>query len=200
MKRRSDEKKSRVSWSTTEDDGLLKAVLEDKQNREAEGDAEDEEDWDEIAKNIPDKTPVQCLKRHMILIKRKSIDNGEGGDNISASSTIAASITTDTDTTTTAKTTSQEERKMTLEEKVKEEGEKEVPVDEEEEDDDDNDDEEGKDSKRPRKEGDLSTKWPQDDLDLLKKLVENYKDCKSRSMLQLVCVCERERERERERL
>ena len=57
MKRRSDEKKSRVSWSTTEDDGLLKAVLEDKQNREAEGDAEDEEDWDEIAKNIPDKTP-----------------------------------------------------------------------------------------------------------------------------------------------
>jgi len=47
---------------------------------------------------------------------------------------------------------------------------------EEEEDDDDNDDEEGKDSKRPRKEGDPSTKWHQDDLDLLKKLVKNNKD------------------------
>ncbi|MGK3748443.1 MAG: hypothetical protein ACI8RD_000735 [Bacillariaceae sp.] len=190
MKRRSDEKKSRVSWSATEDDGLLKAVFEDTQNREAEGDAEDEEDWDEIAKKIPDKTPVQCLKRHMILIKRKSNDDDGGGgeDNISstaaAAAAAAASITTtDTDTTTTAKTTSQEERKMTLEEKVKEEEEKGAPpVDDEEEDDDDNDDddEEGKDSKRPRKEGDPSTKWPQDDIDLLKKLVENYKDCKSR--------------------
>ena len=59
---------------------------------------------------------------------------------------------------------------------------------EEEEDDDDNDDEEGKDSKRPRKEGDPSTKWHQDDLDLLKKLVKNNKDCKSISMLQLVCM------------
>jgi hypothetical protein len=189
MKRRSDEKKSRVSWSATEDDGLLKAVFEDTQNREAEGDAEDEEDWDEIAKKIPDKTPVQCLKRHMILIKRKSNDDDGGGgeDNISSTAAAAAAsiTTTDTDTTTTAKTTSQEERKMTPEEKVKEEEEKGAPpVDDEEEDDDDNDDddddEEGKDSKRPRKEGDPSTKWPQDDIDLLKKLVENYKDCKSR--------------------
>ena len=72
MKRRSDEKKSRVTWSDVEDGKLLKAVLEDKQDREAEGDTEDEEDWDEIAKNIPNKTPVQCLKRYMVLNQRKS--------------------------------------------------------------------------------------------------------------------------------
>jgi len=173
MKRRSDDKKSRVSWSAAEDDGLLKAALEDKQNREAEGDADEEEDWDEIAKNIPGKTPVQCLKRYMVVNKRK-----ENGENAILTTTTA--VTTDTATKTSH---SQEERKMTPEKKH--EVEKGALDEEEEEDDDDDedvddDDNDGKESKRPRKEGDLSTKWPQEDLDLLKKLVENYKDCKLR--------------------
>eukprot|EP00428_Durinskia_dybowskii_P012173 CAMPEP_0170223088 /NCGR_PEP_ID=MMETSP0116_2-20130129/11241_1 /TAXON_ID=400756 /ORGANISM="Durinskia baltica, Strain CSIRO CS-38" /LENGTH=410 /DNA_ID=CAMNT_0010473785 /DNA_START=247 /DNA_END=1475 /DNA_ORIENTATION=+ len=62
-------KKSKVAWTDEEDDALLKAVLEDKQNREAEGDPEEEEDWDEIAKAVPGKTPVQCLKRYMTNFK-----------------------------------------------------------------------------------------------------------------------------------
>jgi hypothetical protein len=53
------------TWSAVEDDYLLKAVLEDQQSRKESG--EDEEDWDVIADAIPGKTPVQCLKRHMIL-------------------------------------------------------------------------------------------------------------------------------------
>jgi len=168
MKRRSDDKKSRVSWSAAEDDGLLKAALEDKQNREAEGDADDEEDWDEIAKNIPGKTPVQCLKRYMVVNKRK------GNDEIDVASSSTA-VTTETATKTSH---SQEERKMTPEKK--QEVEKGALDEEEEEDDDDDeeddDDDDGKDSKRPRKEGDSSTKWLPEDVDLLKKLVENYKD------------------------
>jgi hypothetical protein len=53
------------TWSAIEDGYLLKAVLEDQQSRKESGD--DEEDWDVIADAIPGKTPVQCLKRYMIL-------------------------------------------------------------------------------------------------------------------------------------
>ncbi len=156
MKRRSDEKKSKVSWSATEDDALLKAVLEDKQDREAEGGGtEDEEDWDEIAKSIAGKTPVQCLKRYMVINRRKS------GESSTATTTPAAESSTAADST--------EDTKNPPETAAKAEG---SGADDEVEDD------EEKEPKRARKEGDASLRWPQDDLDLLKKLVENYKDCK----------------------
>ena len=155
-KRRSDEKKSKVSWSASEDDALLKAVLEDKQDREAEGgeggDAEDEEDWDEIAKSIFGKTPVQCLKRYMVINRKKT------------SETSNTKATTNADATEDTKIASQEEG--------------DDPAD-----DDEAEDDEEKESKRARKEGDVSLRWPQDDLDLLKKLVENYKDCKFASFV-----------------
>eukprot|EP00531_Pseudo-nitzschia_arenysensis_P003990 CAMPEP_0116135050 /NCGR_PEP_ID=MMETSP0329-20121206/10984_1 /TAXON_ID=697910 /ORGANISM="Pseudo-nitzschia arenysensis, Strain B593" /LENGTH=490 /DNA_ID=CAMNT_0003629825 /DNA_START=315 /DNA_END=1787 /DNA_ORIENTATION=- len=154
MKRRNDEKKSKVSWSATEDDALLKAVLEDKQDREAEGgEAEDEEDWDEIAKSIAGKTPVQCLKRYMVINRRKS------GESSTATTTPAAEPSTAADST--------EDTKNPPETAAKAEG---SGADDEMEDD------EEKEPKRARKEGDASLRWPQDDLDLLKKLVENYKD------------------------
>ena len=162
MKRRSDEKKSRVLWSAAEDDGLLKAVLEDRQDRQAEGDAEDEEDWDEIAKNIPGKTPVQCLKRYMIINRRKSSESSPAS-------------TTATATASTTNISLEEDRKIAAREEDKED---EGP-DEEDEEEEEEEEEEEKEPKRARKEGDTSTRWPQDDLDLLKKLVENYKDCKS---------------------
>jgi hypothetical protein len=53
------------TWSAIEDGYLLKAVLEDQHSRKDTGD--DEEDWDVIADAIPEKTPVQCLKRYMLL-------------------------------------------------------------------------------------------------------------------------------------
>jgi hypothetical protein len=67
-KRRRDEGNKRgglKTWSAAEDDCLLKAVLEDQESRE--DDEDDEEDWDVIANAIPGKTPVQCLKRYMII-------------------------------------------------------------------------------------------------------------------------------------
>lgn len=67
---RAPDKKLKSSWSDTEDDALLKAVYEDHQDREAEGNGDEEEDWDEIAKLLPNKTPVQCLKRYMVLNKK----------------------------------------------------------------------------------------------------------------------------------
>ena len=172
MKRRSDERKSRVSWSASEDDALLKAVLEDTQDRDAEGgDAEDEEDWDEIAKSLQGKTPVQCLKRYMVINRRK----------VDAPSTV--SKTPATETPTSADT--EEETKISSREQMK--------AEETDEDDEVEDDGE-KEPKRARKEADSSMRWPQDDLDLLKKLVENYKDCKlaclrsEESIILLTCV------------
>jgi hypothetical protein len=62
------------TWSAVEDDYLLKAVFEDQHGRKDLGD--DEEDWDVIAEAIPGKTPVQCLKRYMILStqERQAVD------------------------------------------------------------------------------------------------------------------------------
>ena len=71
-KTKSSDKKLKKEWTATEDDALLQAVYEDRQDREAEGNGDDEEDWDEIAKLLPHKTPVQCLKRYMMLNKKGS--------------------------------------------------------------------------------------------------------------------------------
>ena len=73
MRRKADDtKKSKVTWTSEEDETLLKAVSEDQQNRSSE----DEEDWDEIAKALPDKSPVHCLKRYMVLSEKKDSENG----------------------------------------------------------------------------------------------------------------------------
>lgn len=164
MKRRNDERKSRISWSATEDDALLKAVVEEKQDRDAGADADDEEDWDEIANNVVGKTPVQCLKRYMVLNKRKKIKDED------------TEVSSDTAMSTNR---SREDRKLAPEERR----EVERGSFSKEEEGDYTDGMEGQEYKRPRTEGDGSTNWPQDDVDLLKKLVENYKDCKSTNML-----------------
>mmetsp|Transcript_3532 Transcript_3532/g.9919 ORF Transcript_3532/g.9919 Transcript_3532/m.9919 type:complete len:495 (+) Transcript_3532:267-1751(+) len=161
MKRRSEERKSRVSWSAAEDDALLKAVLEDKRDRESEGgDVEDEEDWDEIAKHIPSKTPVQCLKRYMVINRTQDDEPSAPSKSKSTTSTAATAAAE----TSTNDNTEVDKKIEPQEQTAKDDA------------DADFDEEEEKEAKRPRKEGESSSRWPQDDLDLLKKLVENYKD------------------------
>jgi hypothetical protein len=125
MKRKGDDTKKSKVFTAEEDDALLKAVLEDKQDREAEGDGEEEEDWDEISKVVPGKTPVQCLKRYMTLNQK------QGG---ASESSAAASESKDDDSDSPKK------------------------------------------SKRPKKDSEPSQKWSNDEIELLKKLVEQYKD------------------------
>lgn len=135
MKRKSDDmKKSKAVWTAAEDDALLKAVVEDQQDREAEGDGEEEEDWDEIAEAVPEKSPVQCLKRYMVLNRKQ--DSAPSAD------------------TSSPPTVEKEE-----EEEEEEPG---SPA--------------AKKPKRARKETDSSAKWTHDEVELLKKLVEQYKD------------------------
>ncbi len=149
MKRKVEEtKKSKVTWSDEEDDALLKAVLEDRQNRDAEGDGEEDEDWDEIAKAIPGKTPVQCLKRYITNFKEPE------------SSEVAP------------------EHSSRPEEKDDED----ESEDEDDDDDDEDDDDDGSGSpnksKKSKKEMQNVPGWNNDEVELLKKLVEQYKDSK----------------------
>lgn len=118
---KAQDKKSKNTWTAAEDDALLKAVLEDQQDREAEGNGDDEEDWDEIAKAVPDKTPVQCLKRYMALNK-----NGTDPTESAQSETPDGKLT----------------------------------------------------AKKARKDIDSSSRWTTEEVELLKKLVEQYKDSK----------------------
>jgi hypothetical protein len=175
-----DTKKPRAVWTTTEDDALLKAVAEDQQNREGGGGGgtEDEEDWDEIAKSVPGRTPVQCLKRYMALNKK------EGGGTITASTPASESLSktaTAAGTTSVAAAPAASVESSTSNVKVEAADALAAQYDEYEGNDDDDDDDEdgpgGERSKRARKDGDASApSWPQDEIDLLKKLVEQYKD------------------------
>jgi hypothetical protein len=161
MKRRSeDTKKSKTVWTAAEDDALMKAVLQDQRDRETQGEAEDEEDWDEIAKVLPGKTPVQCLKRYMILNrKKKSKEIAAAAANAVARASPA--------TKPTAKQVDHEDQEDDDDHEEEEE---------EEEEEDQDETVGGKEGKRSRKEGDSASFWPQDEIDLLKKLVEQYKD------------------------
>lgn len=59
-----------TGWSTAQDDALLKAVAEQHGDHDAGSDDEDE-DWDTIAKAVPGKSAVQCLKRFIVLKESK---------------------------------------------------------------------------------------------------------------------------------
>ena len=47
------------------------AVIEDRNRREDIEEEDEEDDWDEIAKSVPGKTPVQCLRRYMSKLNKK---------------------------------------------------------------------------------------------------------------------------------
>jgi Myb-like DNA-binding domain len=122
--KKSSPKKSRILWTDTEDDELLRAVVADRKKRGADEDDDDEDDWDEIAKAVSGKTPVQCLRRFMKLDgggSRGALEDAEESPSSSPPGKAKA--------------------------------------------------------KKPRKELDQAT-WSQEEIDLLRKLVEAYSDCK----------------------
>jgi Myb-like DNA-binding domain len=168
MKRRSDDsKKSKVEWSDAEDNALLKAVLEDQQGRRAEAATDEEEDWDEIAKSVPGRTPVQCLKRYMLLNAKEG-----GGD--APTDNESPSADTPSVSAPPALPAAASAASATLPAVKRED---EGDDDEEDDDEDYEEDELGeKDSKRARTDEDTSTNWPSEETELLKKLVEQYKD------------------------
>lgn len=95
-------KKEKKSWTAEEDETLMIAILNETNNRALESrnigekhdkdndNSEDgEEDWDEIAKSLPGRTPVQCLRRYMKTLSRVP-DAGNKGTSERASQGIAS--------------------------------------------------------------------------------------------------------------
>lgn len=70
-------KKGKQAWTPDEDEALMLAVIADRQRREDNDEEEEEEDWDEIAKAVPGKTPVNCLRRYMGQLNKKE-EKAEG--------------------------------------------------------------------------------------------------------------------------
>ena len=140
-------KKGKTVWTPAEDESLLAAVAEDRKRREAVGDEDDEEDWDEIAKSVPGKSAVQCLRRYM-----EQVSKAEAAVPAPAAGTRRA----------------RSER---------EDDESESPA-----------------SKKAKTEPADEDDWTEEEVELLKKLVEHYSDSKclfvscNGYLLKIVCV------------
>lgn len=167
MKRRSEDTKKKAVWTDEDDEALVNAVIKDQKDRAAQEDAEDDEDWDEIAKSVPGKTPVQCLKRYLALDTKKKQATEPAAAPPPAGTQMSSSFAS-----ASASTADDSKHSPSLKTEAKH-SEKTSEVEE-------GDDESGeKASKVPRIETiDGSPFWPHDETDLLKKLVEQYKDSK----------------------
>merc|ERR1712238_602659 len=194
-------KKEKRVWTAQEDESLMLALLEDKKRRETESgddsnecdveEDEDEEDWDEIAKSVPNRTPVQCLRRYMRHLNQK---NGGGrpsnASNQGPISTLSSSPKESCSSGSSKKTASDtlETTTTTLNDKKRSR------------DDDENEDSSSspetataissalslvpspKKMKKGMKKEDAAslTKWSTDETNLLKKLVDQYQDTSPR--------------------
>lgn len=83
----SNNKKEKKTWTPIEDEALLLAVVADKTRHKVRVDEseEDEEDWDEIAKSVLGRTPVQCLRRYMRLNHKAGDTNTSIGEEVDGS-------------------------------------------------------------------------------------------------------------------
>mmetsp|Transcript_9017 Transcript_9017/g.24987 ORF Transcript_9017/g.24987 Transcript_9017/m.24987 type:complete len:462 (-) Transcript_9017:66-1451(-) len=139
-----------VFWTTEEDDILLRAAVDDQEE-------DGEEDWDSIAQLIPGKSAVQCLKRYIVLNQK------EGGSKISS---IIPNVTD-------SPSHDREPQETILECHPQH-----AFPDEDEEEEEDEEDAPPAPKKRSRlpPASDGAGEWTNDEMDLLKKLVETYKD------------------------
>lgn len=123
-------KKGKQTWTPDEDEALMLAVIADRARREEE---DEEEDWDEIAKDVPGKTPVQCLRRYMGNLSKKE-------EEAPAAPPVAAA----------AKRSSDEDEEESFSGPLTKKAKLIVGAD--------------------------GAEWTQEEMDLLKKLVEQYRD------------------------
>lgn len=68
---KSPPKKGKAVWTPAEDESLMRAVEEDRKKRGVEGDDDEEEDWDEIAKSVQGKSAVQCFRRYSGVLSKE---------------------------------------------------------------------------------------------------------------------------------
>jgi Myb-like DNA-binding domain len=162
--------KARAVWTTSEDNALLKAVVLDKKRRDTSTES-DEEDWDTIAESIPGKTAVQCLKRYMVL--NNNTDRTSGGVGSGFEAAAAASAAAEEEESKPAAKSKKRTKVQTGEDLTEAGG----------NDDDAGDNESARAVKRLKTDQATTStasmvQWSENEIRLLKKLVEQYKDCK----------------------
>lgn len=142
-----------VVWSTEEDETLLRAVLEEHEDENGD------EDWDTIAKLFPGKSAVQCLKRYLML-KQQHQEETQSARGSIVPADLSSSPSQDRETT---EATQQDASHGKEDEAASEEDDEDVPPSPK------------KRSRLPPASEGAGT-WTQDELELLKKLVETYRD------------------------
>jgi hypothetical protein len=65
-------KRDKRQWTAEEDEALMLAVLDIKQRKGADENEDDDEDWDEIAESVPDRTAFQCYQRYIRYLNKPS--------------------------------------------------------------------------------------------------------------------------------
>ena len=65
-------KRDKRPWTPEEDEALMLAVLDIKQKRGFDENEEDDEDWDEIAESVPERTAFQCYQRYIRYLHKPS--------------------------------------------------------------------------------------------------------------------------------
>jgi Myb-like DNA-binding domain len=119
--RDSVEPKLKALWTDDDDRVLLKAITDRRNgdnntctntdNNDQQSEVDD--DWDEIAKHVPEKSAVQCLKRYMKI--REQIPSVSPPVNEQIESTTATVVQPSSCETTTTTTTTEEEASVPVE-------------------------------------------------------------------------------------
>jgi Myb-like DNA-binding domain len=148
-------------WTAEEDQALLQAVATEHSERQSQHSDEvksvdEDEDWDAIAQSVAGKSAVQCLKRYMILQQQKTEEN--------ASAAPSASSTRITRSKAQSPSSVPD---VSLSKKSSEEDDVGGGED---------DDEEQEDASEPDASASGAGPWTSEDVELLEKLVEQYKD------------------------
>jgi hypothetical protein len=65
-------KRDKRQWTAEEDEALMLAVLDIKQKKGTDENEDDDEDWDEIAESVPDRTAFQCYQRYIRYLNKPS--------------------------------------------------------------------------------------------------------------------------------
>uniref|UniRef100_A0A7S2UHY9 Uncharacterized protein n=2 Tax=Attheya septentrionalis TaxID=420275 RepID=A0A7S2UHY9_9STRA len=95
-------KKAKTEWSAAEEEVLMLAVLNERRRKKEEGgdqedDDDEEDDWDEIAKSVTGRTPVQCLKKYMKLNQKDEVEIEEADDSNESKASATAISKEETD-------------------------------------------------------------------------------------------------------
>ena len=140
-------------WTAKEDEALMIAVLEERNESEDEEEEEEEEDWqiinwDVISEQVPNRTAVECLQRYM-----KHKKNNEAARRTSSEANVGSTLPVDK--------VINDERKAAAKRNISTVREsEEISI------------------SSPRKKTKELAHWTEDETNLLTSLAEHYQDCK----------------------